>query len=377
MRILVLNHEFPPVGGGGGEATKDVSFVLAERGYDVTILTAHVRGLPKTQVINGVKIYRLQSMRKELFSASFLAMAVYIWTGLWYGLWLTRRWKPDLMHAQFAVPAGALAWILSRILRVPYIITAHLGDVPGGVPEKTDRWFRWVYPFTPRIWRDARQVVAVSEFTRGLALRHYPVDIRVIPNGVDLALIDHLKPVIHHPPQIVFSGRFVAQKNPVRVVEVLDQLRELEWHCTMMGDGILKAEVEREIAGRGLTDRFTLTGWVEPNRVVEKFKQCDILFMPSHTEAFPVTGVLALASGLAIVASHVSGYVDMVEHGVNGFIYESEDVNGMREGLKKLVCQPEILKSAREQSLQKARHFDIKSVADEYESLFQEILPGK
>lgn len=376
MRILVLNHEFPPVGGGGGEATKDVAFSLAERGYDVTILTAHVRGLPKAQVVNGVKIYRLQSMRKEMFKASFLAMAAYIWAGLWHGLWLAHSWKPDLIHAQFAVPAGALAWVLSRILRVPYIITTHLGDVPSGVPEKTDRWFRWVYPFTPRIWRDARQVIAVSEYTRELAIKHYSVDIRIIPNGVNLALIDHLEPVIHHPPQVVFSGRFVSQKNPVRVVEALDGLKYLEWRCVMLGDGELKVEVEREIEKRGLTERFTLTGWVEPKQVIEYFKQSDILFMPSHTEAFPVTGVYALGTGLAIVASRVSGYLDMVKHGVNGFIHDPDDLPGMQTGLRILLSQPERLKEARKQSLRIALGFDIESVADQYESLFREILPG-
>lgn len=376
MRILVLNHEFPPVGGGGGEATKDAAFVLAERGHDVIIVTAHVRGLPKTQILNGVTIHRLPSMRRELFSASFLAMTAYIWSGLWFGLWLMRRWRPDVIHAQFAVPAGALAWMLSRLAGVPYIITAHLGDVPGGVPEKTDRWFRWVYPFTPRIWREAQRVVAVSEFTRELALEHYPVDMRIIPNGVDLALLGKREVVLHRPPRIVFSGRFVSQKNPVRVIETLDGLRHLDWHCIMLGDGALKAEVEREIEQRGLKDRFTLTGWVEPSRVVEQFQQSDILFMPSHTEAFPVTGVLALATGLAIVASHVSGYVDMVKHGVNGFIYDPDDMQGMQKGLRILLTQPETLKEARNQSLKKAQSFDIESVADKYEALFREIAPG-
>ena len=66
----------------------------------------------------------------------------------------------------------------------PIYLTAHLGDVPGGVPEKTDKWFRWVAPFIPPIWNRAKRVAAVSIFTKNLALQRYPVPIQVIPNGV-------------------------------------------------------------------------------------------------------------------------------------------------------------------------------------------------
>jgi len=61
------------------------------------------------------------------------------------------------------------------------VLTVHLGDVPKGVPDKTDRWFRWVYPFTPPIWQGAARVTAVSEYTRRLALTYYPVSPQVIP----------------------------------------------------------------------------------------------------------------------------------------------------------------------------------------------------
>ena len=79
---------------------------------------------------------------------------------------LAREWKPDLIHVHFAVPAGALAWILRRLTGIPYVLTAHLGDVPGGVPEKTGRWFRWIYPFTPPIWKKSE--------ARGRSQRAHP-----------------------------------------------------------------------------------------------------------------------------------------------------------------------------------------------------------
>src|SRR5574339_893356 len=168
MRILVLVHEFPPVGGGGGRVAEDICGKLAKRGHEVRVLTTHIKGLPYEEERNGFRITRFRSLRMEPYRASFLSMAVYVLAGLWVGLRLIGSFKPDMIHAHFAVPAGALAWILSRLTRIPYVLTAHLGDVPGGVPEKTDHWFRWVLPFTYPIWKRARRAVSVSEYTRQL-----------------------------------------------------------------------------------------------------------------------------------------------------------------------------------------------------------------
>ena len=189
MRILVLVHEFPPVGGGGGRVAEDICSKLAKRGHEVKVLTTHIKGLPYEEERNGFQIIRFGSLRTQPYRASFLSMAVYVLAGLWAGLRLISSFKPDVIHAHFAVPAGALAWMLSRMTGIPYVLTVHLGDVPGGVPEKTDEWFRWIYPFTPDIWRNASEIVAVSEFTRQLALKKYKEKIQVVPNGVDLSTL--------------------------------------------------------------------------------------------------------------------------------------------------------------------------------------------
>jgi glycosyltransferase involved in cell wall biosynthesis len=162
------------------------------------------------------------------------------------GYRLIGSFKPNVIHAHFAVPAGALAWILSRLTRIPYVLTVHLGDVPGGVPEKTDEWFRWIYPFTPRIWRNASEIIAVSEFTRQLALKTYKEKIQVVPNGVDLNVLMPEQISLNDPPRIVFAGRFMEQKNPLQLVQTLNGLKELKWECIMIGDGPLMHDVKRD-----------------------------------------------------------------------------------------------------------------------------------
>jgi L-malate glycosyltransferase len=377
MRILVLNHEFPPVGGGGGRAAEDICRGLAKCGHEIKVLTAHINGLPRQEVRDGYTIVRLSSLRTQPYKASFLSLAAYVLAGLWIGRRLIRSFKPEVLHAHFAVPGGALAWALSRLSGIPYVLTVHLGDVPGGVPEKTRGWFRWIYPFTNRIWRDANRIVAVSEFTRQLALKKYSVKIQVIPNGVDLDAVQPNLVHLNEPPRIVFAGRFMAQKNPLQLVQTLSELKKLNWQCVMIGDGPLMQDVKRAVTAFNLDDRFQFTGWIDPQDVLHWFDSSDILFMPSRSEGLPVVGVQALAKGLAIVASHVGGFVDLVDNNKNGYLIRQEDASEFSTSLLGLLSDSNRLLSFRNASLEKARYFEINQVVQQYENLFQSVLLNK
>lgn len=374
MRILVLNHEYPPIGGGGGRAAELICRTLAKRGYKIEVLTSLLKGLSREEERDGCRITRIPCLRTQPYKASFLSMGLYVLAGFWAGSRFIRTSRPDLIHVHFAVPAGALAWALSKIYRIPYVLTAHLGDVPGGTPEKTDRWFRFVFPFTRPIWDGASKIVAVSEFTRGLALKHYHEEIRVIPNGIDLDARDAEGIRVNPIPRIVFAGRFMAQKSPVYVVRVLKELSDLPWECVMIGDGPLTEDVKREIRSCGLENRFQLTGWVEPQQVLDWFDKSDILFMPSLSEGLPVVGVQALSRGLAIVASHIGGFLDLVDHGKNGYMIEVGDTNQFVSRLRELLLDREKLLAFRKSSLEKAAGFDINRVVDEYEKVFAEVI---
>ena len=373
MRILVLIYEFPPVGGGGGRAARDICEKLADRGHQVLVLASHLKGLPRNEYLAGVQIVRVHSLRRKAFVASIYDMSGYIVSAVWNGLHILPKWKPDILHVHFAVPTGPAGWFLSRLYQIPYVLTAHLGDVPGGVPEKTKGWFRWIFPFTHPIWRGAAQVVAVSEYTRELALRYYPVDIKVIPNGVDTQELDPGEIILHDPPQIIFAARFMQQKNPLQLVRVLAGLRDLPWKCKLLGDGPLHQQVQDEIAKEDLQDRFELPGWVAPEEVLAQYARSDILFMPSLSEGFPLTGVQALAMGLAIVASRVSGFVDIVRSGENGYLYNPEDTHGMQDGLRALLTDPGLLLKMRKNSRNFSKDFDLSNIVDQYEGIFRQV----
>jgi len=376
MRILVLIHEYPPVGGGGGQVALDICQGMVKRGHEVHVLTTGWGDLPRLEKQEGVIVQRLPCGRSTPYKASLNAMAGFVLASFWSGLSLIRRWKPDLMHVHFAVPAGASALALSDLTGVPYVLTAHLGDVPGGVPEKTGKWFRWIYPFTPPIWKRACRVVAVSEFTRQLAIGCYPVSVQVIPNGVDIQKLRPTSIQAGDPPRLIFAGRFAPQKNLIQLVTILAGLKDLPWNCVLVGDGPLRGEVEQKIDENDLQSRFTLTGWVTPNEVQEWLLKSDILFMPSLAEGLPVVGVQALALGLAIVAGRVGGFIDLVEQGVNGFLFDTARSDEGMSCLRQLLSDRPFLQSARQASRQMASKFDLKEIVDQYETIFEKVVAG-
>lgn len=367
MRILIIIYEYPPIGGGGGAAARDICRGLVRRGHEVKVLTAHYQGLPTRQQDEGVDVIRLQSLRRRLYQAGIPEMGGFVLASLWAGLRLTRVFHADVIHTHFAVPSGASAWALSRLTRIPYLLTAHLGDVPGGVPDKTEKWFRWIKPFTNSIWRDAARVAAVSNYTRELALKHYPVSIQVIPNGVDASALAPRALKVNDPPRLVFAGRFVTQKNPLMVPRVLSTLKNLRWECVMLGNGAMLEETRAEAERLGIANRFKFPGWVETSDVLTEFSRSDILFMPSRVEGLPVVGVQALACGLALVVGRAGGFADLVAHGENGFLHDAEDADGLSTSLRSLLSNPNALYHARKKSLTLAQSFDIEHVVDEYE----------
>lgn len=371
MKILVLSHEFPPVGGGGAQVIQDLCRGLAQRGHEIRVMTTHYTDLPQQEAIDGVLVYRLDCGRQVPYRARFSEMARFVRSGLWQGLRLIRAWRPDVIHVHFAVPAGALGWMLSSLTGLPYLLTVHGGDVPGGAPEKTARWFRWVYPFTHPIWRQAKRVVAVSEHTRQLALRHYPVPIQVIRNGFNFSALCSKEIQVGTPPRVIWAGRFMPEKNPVQVVRTLAALQDLDWDCVMIGDGPEKVSVEQEIARHGLEHRFSIPGWVHQEEVMGWFSKSDVLFMPSFSEGLPIVGLQGLAMGLAIVATRVGGFVDLVEPARNGFLVDNPNGSGFSEPLRWLLSDPKLLKSFRQASFSVTERFDIRHMVSAYDKVLK------
>ena len=374
MNILVLIHEFPPIGGGGGPIARDLSLQWVKAGHRVRVVTARFGDLPHRENIDGLDVVRLDCHRTESFRAKMKAMIGYVTAASRYCLFDCKDFQPDLIHVHFAVPNGPAAMIAAKKMKVPYVITAHLGDIPGASPEKTKKWFQYIQPFTPPIWKNAARVIAVSEFSRAMALKSYNVPIDVIPNGIDYEKIRNPEIVKHETPKIVFAGRFVPQKNIAQIINTLEEVRDLNWHATLIGDGQDKEMLMALCEEKGLQDRIDFPGWKTPEEVIGIFHQSDILFMPSRSEGLPVTGIQGMASGLALLLSNAGGNPEIISEGVNGYIQDPDDTEAYANNLQLLLTDSDRLLKMRKASLDLAASFDIRKTAADYLKVFRDAI---
>lgn len=375
MKILVLCYEYPPLGGGGGRVAAQVASGLVERGHSVRVQTAGMTHLPAQEIRDGVEIFRARSFRKREDTCSVPEMALYLLTSFLPALRLARSWRPDVIHAHFAVPTGALAFALSRLTGIPYVLTAHLGDVPGGVPEQTAGLFRLVNPMAKILWKGAIRTTAVSSFVAGLARRAYAIDPVVIRNGLAPLRDEIIRPSpASATPRLVFVGRLSIQKNPLLAVQALAQVTDLSWRLDIIGEGPLGESLRAEILRLGLADRVTLHGWLAGRQVAALMTQADILLMTSLHEGLPMVGVEALQHGLAILGSDIGGMQDLVKEAgepANGLLCDLT-VEAFVAGLRGILGDSTQLAARQNTSLQVAKNFALAASVAAYEVVLRD-----
>jgi glycosyltransferase involved in cell wall biosynthesis len=327
-----------------------------------------MRHLPRREVREKVEILRPASFRRREDTCTVPEMALYVLTNVWPAVREARQWRPDVLHAHFAVPTGPVALAANLLSGIPYVLTVHLGDVPGGVPEQTDHLFRLIGPLVSPVWHRAKVVTAVSRFVAGLASKAYGVEPLVVPNGVPL--VSPSPAPIRSGTRILMAGRLSIQKNPLLAIQALALIRELDWSLDVIGDGPLRAEMEALAKREGIDDRVTVHGWQSEAQVAARMATSDILLLTSLQEGFPMVAIEALQWGLAIVSSRIGGMHDIVDDDKNGFLCELTAA-AFAKRLQQLLAAPTLLKAMRYASREKAAQFDIEKTVATYESILE------
>ena len=170
MKILLINSEYPPIGGGAGNASSNIARVLAQRGQDVLVLTSHWDDLPFEETGEGVKVIRLSVLRRKMDRSNALEQISFIFGASFRTFGLIRQFKPDVTLAFFGLPSGAVALLLKWLYRIPYVVSLRGGDVPGFRPYDFRLYHKLAAPFLHLIWKNAFSIIANSKGLRDLAL---------------------------------------------------------------------------------------------------------------------------------------------------------------------------------------------------------------
>jgi len=121
-RVLILNSEYPPIGGGAGNASAHIAQSLARKGLDVTVLTASFADLPSEETLDGVHIIRLPGLRRRADRSTALEQLIFMLVASIWGQALLAKIRPQVVLAFFGAPAGVAAWTWSFFRRLPYIV---------------------------------------------------------------------------------------------------------------------------------------------------------------------------------------------------------------------------------------------------------------
>jgi colanic acid/amylovoran biosynthesis glycosyltransferase len=282
-----------------------------------------------------------------------------------------RALEIDHVHAHFASYSTLAAWLCARLTGVPYSFTAHAHDL------FVDQSLLAVE------LRDASFVVAVSEFNRRF-LRDYGGDrdtsVHVIHCGIE-------------PDAYRFRPRQVPATGSVRALCVAS-LKEHKGHAVLLdaladggealarleldlvGEGPQRPSLEAQVARLGLTERVRFHGSLSEREVQALLDRADLFILPSRIawngqmEGLPVALMEAVACGLPVIASRLSGIPELIRDAETGLLAESGDVTSLRAVLEgALACRFAIRGDAGRRQIES--EFDIRKSARRLVALFQ------
>jgi glycosyltransferase involved in cell wall biosynthesis len=314
---------YPPLAGGIMGYVRDIADEAAWRGHDVEVNTTGVRWARRETLPSGVVVSRHREFARVLSTPFSTALVKAV-----------RQATADVLHVHMPCPPSELGALLNDN-DVPLVLSYHsqLGR---------QRFLEPVYGLLRRRVLDRAAIVLVSTLRLQAApeLSEARAKVRVLPYGVSPRLVAErpVGPVHDGPLRVLFVGRLVYYKG----VDVL--LRavagEGETMLTVVGDGALRADLERLVAELGLLQRVRFTGPLDDAGIREAYATHDVLALPSvsRAEAFGLVMIEAMANGLPVISTGLGTGTDVVNvDGETGFVVAPGDSGALALALKQIA----------------------------------------
>jgi len=345
MKVLLLNYEYPPAGGGAGFATANIARELARKGVDVEVLTSRIENELDGEIVDGVPIHRVTSWRKDIHDCGLVGAYSYVAFAARKRWMLYRNRRYDLEHYFFSLPTGALRFAPIPVRKKPpYIVSLRGSDVPNYDPfnKKLTVMHRLLAPATQRIWNQARSVVALSDGLRQIAREsNDSLDMQVVPNGIDIqrfrAKSTSADTSNDRPLKIITVTRLLERKGVHHLLEAIARPSPLNVTLQIVGSGSYEQELRNRTSELGLTDRVSFAGFVHTDNLPDLYRAADLFVLPSLTESFGLVFAEAMACALPIVATVVGGIPELIRSGKEGILVEPEQPKQIRAALEQLL----------------------------------------
>ena len=351
--------------GGSGVVASELGLALARRGYEVHFI-AHSLPFRLRAFESNVYFHEAGTASYPVFeqAPTNLALAAKM-------VEVAENYSLDVLHVHYAMPFAASAYLARQLLlprSLGVVTTLHGTDIT--VVGVEPAFFR----ITQFSIQSSDRVTAVSRFLKDRAEATFgitrPID--VIYNFVDPSVFTPRRRSSHPlvPPRggkvLMHASNFRQVKNIPTVIHVFAEVRKkLQAKLIMVGDGPEKAGAEQLTRELGLERDVLFLG--NQDFMEELLPLADVFLLPSSSESFGLVALEAMSAEVPVVASNAGGLPEVIEHGVTGFLHDSEHVGGFVASALKLLTNETLRRSMGRRGRKRAReHFDVNEMVDRY-----------
>ena len=372
MKIGIVCY---PTFGGSGVVATELGKALADHGHQVHFVTynqpARLDFFSENLFYHEVAVSKYPLFEYPPYELALASRLVDV----------VRFEKLDILHVHYAIPHASAAFMAKQILMtygiyIPVVTTLHGTDI---TLVGKDRTYQPVVTFSIN---KSDGVTAVSENLRKDTYEFFEIEneIRVIPNFIDMKRFslkakDHFKKAIAPAGEkiLIHTSNFRKVKRTTDVIKIFAKVIErIPSKLLMVGDGEERSECEQLARDLGVSDNVRFLG--KQDAIEEILSVSDLFLMPSRSESFGLAALEAMACKVPVISSNAGGLPELNIDGLTGFLKEIGDVDGMAESAIYILEDENRLKTFKENSLARAKEFDLSIILPVYESYYTEVI---
>jgi L-malate glycosyltransferase len=385
MNILVINYEYPPIGGGGGVLCKDISEGIAAKGHRITVVTSHYGSLQKNENLHGVNIFRVPVlMRKKQTVASMTSMISFVPMCIWKVKQLMEGNTFDLINTHFAIPSGPAGQYISRKYGIPNVLTILGGDIIDPSKFLSPHNTFLLNQTVRKMLFGADRVVAESTDIKRNAQKYYAFDRQV--DIVPLGIYPNVHPEKNRQAlglpsdQFIFVtiGRLVKRKNLEDLLHIFKEVQKTDPSILLViGDGPEKDKIESLAKQLGIENAVRLLGRVSDEEKFQYLAASDVYLSTAIHEGFGIVFLEAMECGLPVISYDRGGQTDFLREGKTGYLIELGNKEKFALKLLELVNSKPLRMEIRAHNKVYVKEFYIEHVAEKYISIFNEVASSR
>ena len=379
MRILIINYEFPPLGGGGGVACYQIARELA-KSHQVDYLTTGFKGLLKSEVVDGINIYRVSVLgRKELSTATFLSMLTFFPSSLLKGIKLCRENKEDVINAHFVVPSGPIGIVLSKVFGIPIVMSVHGGDIYDSSKKWSPHRHFLLRKVIKWLLNKSDKVIAQSNNIKSNTINYYKFNkqITIIPLGFTKPKFKEVKRkelgFSEKDILLISVGRLIKRKGYEYAIQAVSKLPYQNIKYLIIGDGPEEENLRNLAKELKVDEKVELLGFVSEEKKFQYLTISDVYILSSLHEGFGICLLEAMHCSLPIVATNNGGQTDFLVEGRNALLVPIEDSEALAEKIVELIENKAKRLEMSTTNRKGIQNFYIEKIAKQYVDVYEKV----